>query len=114
LISVTYPKVKQTEKAIPIKARDFDLVSVSVTSPMMAVLSCTFPSLSPPISRESRNEAYNELRYTTTMRRTKVVDLSHTTADKMFPVMVASRTFFRPYRSDTSMSTETHSILTRS
>jgi hypothetical protein len=57
----TYPKVKQTEKAIPIKARDFDLVSVSVTSPMMAVLSWTFPSLSPPIKRESRKDAYNQL-----------------------------------------------------
>ena len=57
----TYPKVKQTEKAIPIKARDFDLVSVSVTSPIIAVLSWTFPSLSPPIKRESRKEAYSQL-----------------------------------------------------
>jgi hypothetical protein len=53
----TYPKVKQTEKAIPIRARDFDLVSVSVTSPIIAVLSWTFPSLSPPIKRESKKEA---------------------------------------------------------
>jgi len=54
---VTYPKVKQTEKAIPIRARDFDLVSVSVTSPIIAVLSCTLPSLSPPINRESKKDA---------------------------------------------------------
>jgi hypothetical protein len=57
----TYPKVKQTEKAIPIRARDFDLVSVSVTSPIIAVLSWTFPSLSPPIKRESRKDAYSQL-----------------------------------------------------
>ena len=38
------------------------------------------------------------------VRLTKVVDLSHTTADKMLPVMVASKTFLRPYRSDTTVS----------
>jgi hypothetical protein len=98
----TYPKVKQTEKAIPIRARDFDLVSVSVTSPIMAVLSWTFPSLSPPIKRESRKDAYSQLGGIVGL--TKVVDLSHTTADKMLPVMVANKTFFRPYRSDTTVS----------
>jgi hypothetical protein len=35
---------------------------------------------------------------------TKVVDLSQTTADKMLPVMVANKTFLRPYRSDTTVS----------
>jgi hypothetical protein len=43
---------------------------------------------------------------------TKVVDLSHTTADKMLPVMVANKTFLRPYRSDTTISGITRIRLT--
>jgi hypothetical protein len=46
-------------------------------------------------------------------RLTKVVDLSHTTADKMLPVMVANKTFLRPYRSDTTVSPIMKARLTR-
>lgn len=52
-----HPRVKQTENAMPINASDFERDSVVVTSPMMAVLSWTLPSLRPPIKRESRNDA---------------------------------------------------------
>lgn len=52
-----HPRVKQTEKAMPMRAKDFDRDSSVVTSPMMAVLSCTLPSLRPPISRDRRKDA---------------------------------------------------------
>ena len=70
------------------------------------MLSWTFPSLRPPMRRDSRNVDYIEsgsvFRLLRLLRSlTKDVDLAQTTADAMLPSMVHSSTLFLPYLSDT-------------
>lgn len=51
------PIQKQMAKAIPTWAKALERFVGVVTSDKMAMASCTFPSLKPPITRESMYEA---------------------------------------------------------
>lgn len=81
------PRVKQSENAIPTRARDFARLAGSETSLITAILSCTFPSESPPTARDS---TYGP----------KLVEVNQRDAERMLPNIVNNKTGLRPYLSD--------------
>ena len=69
------------------------------------MLSCTLPSLKPPISLDNKKEDSRSISFSgqpEVLVLTKIVDLAQTIADRMLPNIVANSTRFRPYLSDTA------------
>lgn len=75
-----------------------------MTSDKIAMASCTFPSLKPPITRESMYEA-NDVDWTQLCDcqkslRSEIFVATYTTALAILPIIVNNKMRLRPYLSD--------------